>query len=137
MTRSSKHTPRLDEELTREVESHLRGSPAGSRAEEWREPEPPADGEPEVTAAPQPDPLSRSDKPLDLTPEEVEARARFGRYLPRSAFPAERDALVHAAVRNHAPDDVIEQLRRLPVGRTFPTAARAWAALGHPLDRRF
>ena len=137
MTRSSKYPPRVDEELTREVEPHLRGSLAGSRAEEWRDPESPADGEPEVSAIPQPDPFGRSDIPLDLTPEEIEARSQFSRHLPRSAFPAGRDALVHAARAAHAPDDVIEQVRHLPADRTFPTAARAWAALGHPLDHRF
>jgi hypothetical protein len=137
MTRSSKHTPRVDEELTREVEAHLRGSPAGSRVEGWREPEPPVDGEPEVSAVPWPDPLARSDRPLELTPEEVEARSRFSRFLPRTVFPAHRETLVRAADAAGAPDDVIEQLRQLPAGRTFLTAARAWAALGHPLDRRF
>lgn len=137
MTRSSKYTPRVDEELTREVEAHLRGSPAGSRVEEWREPEPPADGEPGVSAVPQPDPFGRSDRPLELTPEEIEARSRFSRYLPRSVFPAEREQLVRAARAARAPDDVIEQVGRLPADRTFPTAARAWAALGHPLDHRF
>ena len=137
MTRSSTHTPRVDEELTREVEAYLRGSPGGSRVEEWREPEAAADGEPEVSAVPQPDPLSRSDRPLELTPQEVEGRSRFSRYLPRGVFPADREALVRAGRAANAPDDVIEQLRRLPAGRTFPTAARAWAALGHPLDHRF
>src|SRR5258705_10789092 len=97
MTRSSKRTRGVDGELAREVEPHLRGSLAGSRTEEWREPEPPADGDPEVSAIPQPDSLSRSDRPLELTPEEVEARSRFSRFLPRRAFPADRGGLGHAA----------------------------------------
>src|SRR5258705_4583193 len=109
MTRSDKHTPRLDDELKREVEGHLQGSPAGSRAEEWREPESPADGEPEVTVAPQSDPVAWSDVPLHLTPNEIEERSRLGRYLPRSAFPADRGRLLPAARRAEAPDGLIEQ----------------------------
>ncbi|MBF6302198.1 hypothetical protein IU459_32355 [Nocardia amamiensis] len=39
---SSKHGPQRDDELARELEGTLRGN-RSSRAEEWREPEPPAD----------------------------------------------------------------------------------------------
>jgi uncharacterized protein DUF2795 len=134
---SDKHSPRVDDELRHEVDSHVRGSPAGSRAEEWHEPEPPAEGEPEASTTPEPDPYALSDGIIRLTPEEVEARSRFGRYLPRSVFPADRAALLRAAESSYAPDDVLEAVHRLPAGRTFPTAARAWAALGHRLDRRF
>jgi Protein of unknown function (DUF2795) len=113
------------------------GSPSGSRAQEWREPQPPADGEPEVSAIPEPDPRSRSDVELDMTPDEIEGRSRLGRYLPRTAFPADRARLLEAATEAQAPDDVLDELRRLPEGETYETVARMWAALGHDLDRRF
>jgi hypothetical protein len=44
--RSEKHNPRLDEEMKRETESLVRGAPVEARAEESREKEGPADGEP-------------------------------------------------------------------------------------------
>ncbi|GDY33588.1 hypothetical protein [Gandjariella thermophila] len=48
---SGKHGPRTDDELARELEGTLRGNRT-SRAEEWRDPEPPADDDPDVRRAP-------------------------------------------------------------------------------------
>ena len=42
---SDLHGPRKDEELKHELEGMLRGN-RPSRAEEWRDPEPPADDDP-------------------------------------------------------------------------------------------
>jgi hypothetical protein len=137
MSQSRKHAPRVDEELERQAEGHTRGAPPGSRAEEWRESETPMEGEPEVTAAPQGDSLPRSDFPIHLTPYELEERSRFSRFLNRSTFPADRKELIRAARDSGAPDDVMDNLRRLPSGETFENAARAWAALDHKMDRRF
>jgi hypothetical protein len=134
MTQSRKHAPRVDDELKRGVEGHVQGNPPGGRAEEWREPEPPAEGEPEVTAVPQPDQQVRSDADLPFTPYEIEERSRFTRYLHRGMFPADRREILRAARDAGAPDDLIEDLRRLPTGETFATPARAWAALGHAAD---
>lgn len=47
---SSKHGPREDEELKHELDGTLRGN-RSSRAEEWRDPEPPADDDPDVPTA--------------------------------------------------------------------------------------
>ena len=44
---SDKHGPLADEELKHELEGTLRGN-RPSRAEEWRDPEPPADDDPQV-----------------------------------------------------------------------------------------
>ncbi len=44
---SDKHGPLQDDELKNELEGTLRGN-RPSRAEEWRDPEPPADDDPEV-----------------------------------------------------------------------------------------
>jgi uncharacterized protein DUF2795 len=137
MTRSDKHTPRVDDQLKREVEGHVHGSPSGGRAEEWRQPEAPANGEPEATAVPVPDSVARSDAEIVMTPEEVEGRSRLGRYLHRTALPADKTRLLEAAQDARAPDDVMEELERLPDDETFETAARVWAALGHDLDHRF
>jgi hypothetical protein len=137
MTRSDKHTPRVDDSLKREVEGHVHGSPSGGRAEKWRQPEAPANGEPEATAVPVPDWRGRSDAELVMTPEEVEGRSRLGRYLHRTAFPANKAKLLDAAEGARAPDDVLDELGQLPDGETFETAARVWVALGHDLDHRF
>lgn len=134
---NSKHGPHLDEAMEREVRGHLRGAPAGGRVEEWREPEPSGEEEPDVSAVPRPDRRPVTGVDLVMTDAERERRSRLGTYLHRSVFPADREALIAAARAAHAPDDVMSELERLPHDREFETVARAWAALGHSLDERF
>jgi len=43
---SDKHGPRQDDELKHELEGMLRSGGGPSHAEEWRDPEPPADDDP-------------------------------------------------------------------------------------------
>ncbi|MDV3126952.1 hypothetical protein M1247_18665 [Mycobacterium sp. 21AC1] len=50
---SSKHSPREDDELKHELRGTLQGN-RSSRAEEWRDPEPPADDDPDVSTAARP-----------------------------------------------------------------------------------
>ncbi|MGV0741544.1 hypothetical protein [Mycolicibacterium sp. XJ870] len=44
---SSKHSPREDDQLKKELSGTLQGN-RSSRVEEWRDPEPPADDDPDV-----------------------------------------------------------------------------------------
>ncbi|MFC0526959.1 DUF2795 domain-containing protein [Phytohabitans kaempferiae] len=125
---NSKHGPRLDEEMAREVRGTVQGV-AGSRAEEWREPEPAGEDQPEATGVPAGD--RRAGAPQGMTDQEVEQRSRLGRYLELSALPADREHLRHTAEKNQAPDDVIDALNRLPAGRTYETVSEVWATLGH------
>lgn len=127
---NSKHGPRLDDEMAKEVEGHLEGSPAGSRAEQWHEPEPAGEDQPEPTTVPEG--ARRGGAPAPLTAEEVEARSELGRYLPRSVLPADRGRLRQAAAELNAPDQILDQLAALPEdGRQFRTVSEVWAALGH------
>ena len=51
---SAKHSPREDEAIKQEMSGYLQGN-RPTRAEEWRDPEPPADDDPQVpTAGPPP-----------------------------------------------------------------------------------
>jgi hypothetical protein len=47
---SAKHSPREDDQLKDELRGTLQGN-RSSRAEEWRDPEPPADDDPEIPSA--------------------------------------------------------------------------------------
>jgi hypothetical protein len=47
---SSKHSPREDDALKSDLRGTLQGN-RSSRAEEWRDPEPPADDDPDVPTA--------------------------------------------------------------------------------------
>lgn len=134
---SSKHGPRMDEQLAEETHGLRRGSPTSARAEDSRDPEPPAEGDPRVSAVPHADRRSVSEPQLEMAPDDIEGRSRLGRYLPRSAFPADREGLLRAAREANAPDDILALLAELPPATKFPTVARVWAGLGHPLEDRF
>jgi hypothetical protein len=131
---SSKHSRPLDEDMEREVQSHTRGGPAGSRAGEWRDPEAVSDDEPEPSWIPE---GQRPDgAPSPLTGEELEARSRLGRAIPRSALPADRHGLLLAAERMNVPPGVRAELERLPSGRIYQTVYEIWEALGYRNERQ-
>jgi len=123
---STKHSPRLDDALKKEIGSLTRGSPAESRKEEWREQEGAADGERE--------PSSRTADPAALGPDGPSARTELSRHLGRSSFPGDRDRLVAEAERADAPEPVLRALRELPEGTTFATVYDVWEALGGEVE---
>jgi hypothetical protein len=125
---SSKHGPRLDEQMEQETRGMVQGGPSDARAEEWHESEPSGEDQPDVGVVPHTDAGEMGGSPTGMTPEEREERSRLGRYLRRSVFPADPDALVREARENQAPDDVVGRLRSLPDGPTFQTVAEVWAA---------
>lgn len=129
---NTKHGPRLDEEMAQEVSGHLQGRGAGGRTEEWREPEPSGEDQPEVGWIPGGTRNVRAGgAPGDLTADEVEARSQLGRYLELSSLPGDRAALRQTAERNEAPDEVLAEIDRLPQDTVFATVNEVWAALGH------
>lgn len=126
---SDKHTPRVDEELSREVAPLTHGEPVDSRAQESREKEDPADGERT------PDAIGSSDgdaPPRSLPPNEIERRHDLARFLERK-FLATRDEILENAVEMHAPTDVLEQLKTLPPG-TYNGFPQVWEALGGKIE---
>ncbi|MBU2670515.1 DUF2795 domain-containing protein [Actinoplanes bogorensis] len=113
---SDKHSARVDDELAREVRDIVQGV-GGTRADDGRVPESPADGEPEVSGV--------------LDDGETDELSRFGRYIGRSALPGDREKLRQSAETLLAPDDVLAEIDRLPADREFATVTEIWAALGH------
>jgi hypothetical protein len=130
---SSKHGARLDEEMEHEVRGVLQGSPGSGRVEEWHDPEPPGDDQPEVAQLPEPEQDRPGGAPAGITVEETERRAEFAAYLHRSLFPAGREKLRQAAQAANAPDQVLAVIDRLPDGE-FANAAEAWAAAGGGIE---
>ncbi|NJP49864.1 DUF2795 domain-containing protein [Streptomyces sp. SBST2-5] len=94
-----------DDEMKHELQGLLRsGHP--TRTEEWHDPEPSADDDPEVAFGPL--------RP-GRAPSSLEAmRLELARFLNRSAFPAGPRELVRALDRRYAPDALVEALERLP-----------------------
>jgi hypothetical protein len=115
-----------DDEAKREMQGHIRsGHP--TRAEEWDDPEPGADDDPEVTERPVPA-AGAAD------PEEAEAealRSDLARHLGRGAFPADREGLKRALMDQYAPDFLVETVRELPKdGDSYENVQEVMAALG-------
>ena len=115
MERGNKHGPRIDDQMSDAVRGEVLGKPGG-RAEEWHMAEPSGEDQPATTER------------LDV--DESEEFSRFGRFIGRSALPGDRDALKRSAQDLHAPDDVLDDLDRLPAGTVFTNLAEAWTALG-------
>jgi hypothetical protein len=129
--RSTKHNPRVDEELEHEVQGLLKAGRA-TRSAEWREVEPEAEGDPGIDSDPQG--TLTGGTPVGMDADAVAARAEIARWLDRADFPATGPALVEAALDHRAPDAVVEELQRLPEGETYERVGDVVRALGYPTE---
>jgi hypothetical protein len=122
---SDKHSSMLDEALKHDTASIVRGD-RESRSDESREQEGPAEGEPT------PDTRIQGDAEIPgagLSLDDIEGRSELARYLEHRQFPAHPEELAAHARERHAPDAVVEQLRRAP-DRLYENVAEVWMALG-------
>ena len=129
--RGTKHSPRVDEELEHEIEGMMRGGHA-TRAEEWRDPEPVAEGEPDIDAVPTGTYVGGT--PVGIDADAVEVRAELARWLDRADFPSTGPDLVEAALDHRAPDVVVSELQRLPAGESYERIGDVVRALGYPTE---
>jgi len=129
--RSTKHSPRIDDELEHEMQGMLRGERA-NRSEEWREVEPQAEGDPDIDRVP--DGAYTGGTPVGMTPDAVVARAELARWLDRADFPSTGPQLVEAARGHRAPDAVAAELARLLEGETYERIGDVVRALGYPTE---
>jgi hypothetical protein len=133
---SDKHSPRLDEELDREVEGMMRAE-RPTRAEEWKEPEPAGEDQPDPGRLGEPADRQPAPPP-GMTNEEVELRSQLATHVHRTVFPTDVSGLLDALIDTEAPDTLRQLVRQLPTGRVYDTLADVLAALGlHQEDRRF
>lgn len=101
-----------DDEMKHELQGLLRsGHP--TRTEEWHDPEPTADDDPAVWAGPVTTGGARS---------VADVRYELGRILGRTAFPAGPAELMDVLRRRHAPDALVEPLKRLPRSARYASA---------------
>jgi hypothetical protein len=119
---STQHSPRVDDALEHETESLTRGSPVESRAEEWRQQEAAAEGEPAPDA--------------HVSVDDIELRSLLAISLRPSAFPGNREGLLAVAEEEHAEDRVMEWLESLPSDVEFVNVEQVWEALGGEYERR-
>ena len=121
---SSKHSPRVDDEMASEVRGIVQGA-AGGRVQEWKMPEPAGEDQPDGAVVP--GGYGRGE-PAGVGNPQSEEFSRFGTYLGR-AFPGDREALIASARTLSAPDEVLQRLAALPPGTSFRNAAEVWAAV--------
>jgi hypothetical protein len=129
--RSTKHNPRVDEELEHEIQGMLKAERA-TRSEEWRETEPVAEGEPDLTA--NPNGTLVGGVPEGMTEDAVVARAELARWLDRADFPSTGPELVEAARDHRAPEAVAAELEKLPDGEVYERIGDVVRALGYPTE---
>ena len=130
--RSTKHSPRVDEQLEHEIQGMLRANRT-TRAEEWRDPEPGRRGRPR-----------RRRRPGGHARRRHPGRhGRRRRRAPGPSWPAGSSAhdfpstgaeLVEAARDHRAPDAVVAELERLPAGETYERIGDVVRALGYPTE---
>ena len=126
---SSKHSPRLDDEMEEEDQTILRsGQPA--HTEEWRQTEPFDEPHLETELPEDEEPAA----PRGMTPADVERRADIARWLPPHKFPTDRETLLAFVQHEGAPDDVTDAIASLPARRNFATIGEVVRALGIPYE---
>jgi hypothetical protein len=129
--RSTKHSPRVDEEMEHEIQGMLKGAHS-TRAEEWREVEPAAEGDPDVDADPSGTLVGGT--PVGMDADAVIARSELARWLDRADFPASGPDLVEAARDHRAPEVVAAELAKLPADQTYERIGDVVRALGYPTE---
>lgn len=133
---SSKHSARVDDELTSEVEGMM-SAERPTRAEEWKEAEPAGEDQPDPGRLGEPADR-RPGLPPGMTAEDVELRSALGEALPRAAFPADESALLGHLIDGNAPDRLRQLVRQLPTGRLYQNVGEVAEALGlHREEHRF
>jgi len=109
------HSPRVDEQMEREVESLIKGAPVSSRSQDWRDQQPlPED--PGLVAGG----VRAESHPASGEEVRAEVRSQVARWLRGASYPAERDSLVALAREQGADDEVLGRLEGLPEG-PFPS----------------
>ena len=112
-----------DDEMKHELQGLLRsGHP--TRSEEWHDPEPTADDDPEIAGGPV--------APGGAGASLGVVRLELARHLSRSAFPASARHLAGALRRAYAPDTLVDAVERLPHKEQYTTVQELAQALTRP-----
>jgi len=133
MDRSNKRSPRLDDEMTREIESLIQSGQTETRSDEALIKEGPlADEQTPARPALAHQPLG----PGQPSDDDIERRSRLAQVLEPHLFPTDRNELADWAREHEAPDWVVDLLDRLPDDQTFANLEGVWEAAGGPAEHR-
>lgn len=126
------HGPRQDDARKRETRSEMQAGRA-TRSEEWREPEPPGEDQPEATWAPEGRTGSGEGGP---DPRDIQLRSDLARYLDRATFPASRERLLDTLAGHQAPQQLADLVAGLPPESAFANFWELARGLGLPVEHR-
>ena len=124
---SDKVSPRADEELKHQTQGLTRSGHT-THAEEWKDPEPVGEDQPDADLAP--DGTLHGGVPVGMSGDDVEGRAELAAFIGKDAYPLIREQVLDLVIDGHAPDRVIALVRELPSGREFHNINEIWTALG-------
>src|SRR3954453_15804356 len=124
---SDKVSPRLDEQMQHETEGLVRGG-RGTHAEEWKDPEPSGEDQPDADRVP--DGTLHGGTPAGMSHDDIEGRAELATYLGKDRYPMVREQILDLVIDGQAPDRIVDLVRRLPSGREFHNVNEVWAAVG-------
>ena len=129
---SDKHGARMDEALAHEVEGTIQAG-RSSRGEEWRDPEPSGEDQPEVDL--RPDGALHGGVPVGMTEEDVELRSELAQALGKEIYPATTVQLLEKANESSASDRILDLLGRLPADEMFTNVQDIWSRLGGGVEQ--
>ena len=124
---SDKVSPRADEELKHQTQGLIRSGHT-THAEEWKDPEPIGEDQPDADLVP--DGTLHGGVPTGMSADDVEGRAELATFLGKDAYPMVREQIINLAIDRSAPDRVIDLVRQLPAGREFHNINEVWTTLG-------
>ena len=128
---SDKVSPRADEELKHQTQGLVRSGHT-THAEEWKDPEPIGEDQPDADLAP--DGTLHGGTPAGMTGDDVEGRAELAGYIGKDAYPLVGQQVLELVIDGQAPARVIDLVRRLPSGREFHNINDIWTSLGGQVE---
>jgi hypothetical protein len=130
---SDKVSPRADDELKHQTEGLVRSGHT-THAEEWKDPEPVGEDQPDADLAP--DGTLHGGTPAGMSGDDVEGRAELAGYIGKDVYPLVREQVLERVIEGQAPDRVIDLVRRLPSGREFHNINDVWISLGGHVEAK-
>lgn len=127
---SDKHSPMVDEQLKHETEGLVR-SGRSTHAEEWKDPEPSGEDQPEADRAP--DATLHGGIPAGMSAADVEGRAELAGFLG-NAYPMVRAQILDLVIEREAPARIVDLVRDLPSDREYHNVTEVWQALGGQVE---
>jgi hypothetical protein len=124
---SDKISARLDDERKHETEGLVRAGHT-THAEEWKDPEPAGEDQPEPDLAP--GGTLHGGTPDGMDADDVEGRSEIASFLGKDCYPMVREQVINLAIDRNAPTRVVDLVRGLPSGREFANVNEIWTALG-------